>query len=227
MIAKHIRNVSPRQGYDFWSEQYDTMPNPVVALEGRVSQELLQPRPGEWILDAGCGTGRNLISTYEAGAIPFGFDFSLGMLRQARLKNTDLILAQADFHYPLPLASSSFNTALCALVGEHIRNIEKFFAEIRRVLKPNGRFVFKVYHPDLAQEGVEANFNHKGEEYRLGAVLYITDDYVQALQLAGFGNLQVANHEGDSALEAETGKPGALAGRRLLLSITAEPYIMK
>ncbi len=219
MTEKRIRNVPPLQGYDLWSEQYDAMPNPVVALEGRVSQELLQPRRGELILDAGCGTGRNLIPIAEAGAIPLGLDFSLGMLRQARRKQSDLLLAQADFHHPLPLASSSFNAALCALVGEHISNIEMFFKEIRRVLKPNGRFIFTVYHPDLAQQGVQANFDHQGEEYRLGAVLYTTENYADALQAAGFGNLQVAHHEGDAALEAETGKPGALVGRRLLLSV--------
>ncbi len=224
MTEKGIRNVSARQGYDLWSEQYDMMPNPVVALEGRVSQRLLQPRRGEWILDAGCGTGRNLIPISEAGAIPFGLDFSMGMLRQARRKNSGLFLAQADFHYPFPVASSCFDAVLCALVGEHITNIELFFTEIRRVLKPDGRFVFTVYHPDLAQAGVEANFDHQGEEYRLGAVLHTTDNYVRALQLAGFCNLQVVHHLGDSALEAETGKTG-LAGRRLLLSVNAEPYI--
>ena len=78
MSEKRIRNVSPRQGYDVWSEQYDAMLNPVVTLEGMVSQKLLQPRRGERILDAGRGTGRNLIPLSDAGAIPFGLNFSIG-----------------------------------------------------------------------------------------------------------------------------------------------------
>ena len=121
------------------------------------------------------------------------------MLRQAKCKKSDLLSAQADCHHPLPLASSFFNDVPCASVGEHISKIECSGGQLR----PSRRRV------------------------RLGAVPYTTDDYFRALQTAGFGNLQVAHHEGDFALEAEIGKPGALAGRRLLLSITAEPYIMK
>ena len=57
---KKVKRVTVREGYDLWSESYDTTPNPVVAMDARFSLALLQPQKGERILDAGCGTGRNL-----------------------------------------------------------------------------------------------------------------------------------------------------------------------
>jgi SAM-dependent methyltransferase len=64
------KRVSVQEGYDLWSETYDTTPNPVVAMDARHTVALLQPQVGERILDAGCGTGRNLKALLEAGAIP-------------------------------------------------------------------------------------------------------------------------------------------------------------
>ena len=54
---KEVRRVGVREGYDLWAEDYDETANPVVAMDARHTLGALDPRPGERILDAGCGTG--------------------------------------------------------------------------------------------------------------------------------------------------------------------------
>jgi ubiquinone/menaquinone biosynthesis C-methylase UbiE len=67
-MTKRVERVSVREGYDLWSETYDQTPNPVVAMDARYTLKWLAPRPGEQILDAGCGTGRNLQLWWQRAA---------------------------------------------------------------------------------------------------------------------------------------------------------------
>ena len=84
MDEPQVRNVSAREGYDRWAPSYDGTSNPVVAMDARHTVQRLAPRDGERILDAGCGTGRNLVPITAAGSRAVGIDFSLGMLSVAR-----------------------------------------------------------------------------------------------------------------------------------------------
>src|SRR2546430_7122452 len=59
-MSKRVQRPGIRDGYDRWSQTYDHTPNPLVALDRRYTMPLLQPRPAERILDAGCGTGGDL-----------------------------------------------------------------------------------------------------------------------------------------------------------------------
>src|SRR5215475_15036169 len=66
--------VSVRKGYDLWSVTYESTPNPVVTMDSRHTIKILAPAEGELILDAGCGTGRNLKPLLTAGATAIGID---------------------------------------------------------------------------------------------------------------------------------------------------------
>src|SRR5512132_4151287 len=101
MPAKKIKRVTAREGYDLWSETYDSTPNPVVAMDSRHTIELLSAKEGELILDAGCGTGRHLRHLLLSGTIPIGIDFSYGMLNAAHRNFPIVPLALADLEHPL------------------------------------------------------------------------------------------------------------------------------
>jgi SAM-dependent methyltransferase len=49
----------------------------------------------------------------------------------------------------LPFATASFDTAVACLVFEHIEAIDEAIAEVARVLRPGGRFLFFLNHPLL------------------------------------------------------------------------------
>jgi SAM-dependent methyltransferase len=221
MATRKIERPGVRAGYDTWSETYDQTANPLVAMDRRHTVGLLQPRPGERILDAGCGTGANLRTLLDQGSRPLGLDLSRGMLQVARRRVGAVPLAQADLDQTLPVRAQSFQAVLCALVGEHLTSPVRFFRTAREALCPGGRLVFSVFHPLMAAAGLEANFERTGVEYRLGACRHSVADYLQALEDAGFHGLCAHEFTGDDALAAEVPAGARYRGQPLLLALQA------
>ena len=161
-MNKKVQRPDVRDGYDRWSESYDQTPNPLVALDRRHTGKLLRPGRSERILDAGCGTGTHLGLMLRSGSSPVGLDLSRGMLNVTRGKYPSVPLAQADLNDQLPVRRRAFDAVLCALVGEHLSNLRLLFREIADSLARGGRFVFSVFHPEMAAAGIEANFERDG-----------------------------------------------------------------
>jgi SAM-dependent methyltransferase len=218
-MKKTVARPGVREGYDRWSESYDRTPNPLVALDRRYTLGLLAPRAGEAVLDAACGTGRNLKALADAHSRPLGLDLSRAMLRVARRGLPAVPLAQADLDQDLPLRRGTFDAVLCALVGEHLRNLPRFFREAFAVLKPGGRLVFSVFHPELVAAGIEANFEQEGVEYRLGAERHTVADYLNGAADAGFRRVSRYDFHGDEQLLGEVPWATKYLGRPLLLVV--------
>lgn len=218
---KRIERVDPREGYDLWSETYDSTPNPVVAMDSRHTIGLLAPNRGELILDAGCGTGRNLRPLLLAETRAVGIDFSHRMLQVSRRRLENAPLALADLEGALPFCSDLFDAVLCALIGEHLNDLRGVFNEFYRVLKRCGRLVFSVYHPRMSAAGIEANFEREGVEYRLGAVHYSVAEHVRLLQEVGFEGIQFREFSGDAELVQLVPSASKYLDTPVLLILTA------
>jgi SAM-dependent methyltransferase len=215
--VKETRRLGAREGYDLWAETYDETPNPVVAMDARYTLDVLSPRPGERILDAGCGTGRHLGPLLRARSVPVGVDFSRGMLEIARRNYPQVPLALADLQQSLPFENERFDAVLCALIGEHLDELPLALREMHRILRSGGRMVFSVYHPEMAAAGKEANFERAGVEYRLGAHRYTIEDYEILLEDAGFEGLSRHEFLGDDWLVRSVPPATKLLGFPVLL----------
>jgi SAM-dependent methyltransferase len=91
----------------------------------------------ERALDLGCGDGR--LSAELAALKLFGADVSPLALERARMRlGADAQLVETDPDVPLPLEDSQFDLVLCAETLEHVRDVQLFLSEIRRVLRPGG-----------------------------------------------------------------------------------------
>ena len=124
------------------AEQYHRVSGPQRSWGLRVL-ERLQPRPGERILDIGCGTGR-LTSDMRArvpSASILALDRSHAMLREA-VKRADpaIPFLQADAAR-LPLADGLFDAVFSTATFHWVPDHPALFAEIHRVLVPGGRLV--------------------------------------------------------------------------------------
>ena len=101
-------------------------------------------RPGDAVLDAGCGTGDLAFACAAAGAASvLGVDFAAPMLARARRKARarrarGVAFAAADATR-LPLAAGSLDVWCAAFAVRNIPDLGAALAEARRVLRPGGR----------------------------------------------------------------------------------------
>ncbi|RYG60250.1 class I SAM-dependent methyltransferase, partial [bacterium] len=88
---------------DFWNANlYDDKHNYVWQMGAGVL-DLLDPQPGELILDLGCGTGHLTARIEQRGAAVIGLDPSEKMLETARREYQDIDFRQDDartFEFP-------------------------------------------------------------------------------------------------------------------------------
>src|SRR5947209_4560821 len=100
---------------------------------------VLEPQPGELILDLGCGTGHLTKVIAESGARVIGIDSSTSMIETARAAYPDLefLIADArDFSFPFQFDAIFSNATL-----HWIAEAEHVVRRIKESLKTRGRFV--------------------------------------------------------------------------------------
>jgi ubiquinone/menaquinone biosynthesis C-methylase UbiE len=177
-----------RSGYDRWAAVYDHDGNPLIGLEEPVVRAAVGDVRGLTVLDLGCGTGRHALWLAAAGANVTAVDFSEGMLAEARRKpGAEAIRFLChDAHEPLPF-DAEFDVVVSGLVLEHIRDLDAFFAEIRRVLVPGGRAVVSGMHPAMHLRGTQARFSdpETGEIVQPGSLSHSVSAFVMAALRAG------------------------------------------
>jgi ubiquinone/menaquinone biosynthesis C-methylase UbiE len=108
--------------------------------------QLRQRRPGEWVLDAGCGTGNYAVALAQAGFGVVGIDYAPGMLAQAQAKvGRDLAhvltFQHVDLDRPLPFAEAAFAHVISISSLQVTADPAFTLSEFARVLKPGGTFL--------------------------------------------------------------------------------------
>ncbi len=221
--------VVPTQlGYDRWAEVYDVEDNPLVLLEERHIGSLLGEVAGLDIVDVGCGTGRHALRLAAAGARVTAVDFSKAMLERAQAKpGAEAVrFMQHDLASPLPLHGGIFDRVLCCLVLDHINELEKFFAELRRLCRPKGAVLVSVMHPAMSLRGVQARFIDPGSGRRIGPASYEhqISDYLMAALKAGLVLGHISEHVIDPNLASRSERGQKYLGWPMLLLIRLKPH---
>lgn len=122
--------------------------------------DLIQIKP-QVILDIGCGTGsasRALTQRYKDARL-VSVDLAFNMLKEARqrlpfltrwrAKRPAYICADAEC---LPFDSASADMIFSNLTLQWCDDLDRVFAEFRRVLKPGGLLMFSTFGPDTLKE---------------------------------------------------------------------------
>src|SRR4030042_5881756 len=114
----------------------------VKKYEAELILDLLKPKPGEIILDAGCGTGVFTFDILSLGSKVIGIDISLPMLVQAgkKLKGFRFPMVLADV-LKLPFPENSFDKVVLMTALEFIEDGKGAIGELFRVTKKRGDVV--------------------------------------------------------------------------------------
>ena len=160
---------------DWWIDGFTDGVDPeyeeqIIPLVGR---ELEAARG---LLDVGCGEGQlaRAVKGQNPSVRVVGVDPTPRQIEVAedRGGGVDYHVAPAD---ALPFDDASFDAVLACLVFEHIDNLEGAIAEVARVLKPGGTFLFLLNHPLLQTPNsgwIDDQILDPPEQYwRIGAYL--------------------------------------------------------
>ncbi len=198
--------------------------------------ELLGPVAGRRVLEVGCGGAHCSRWLREQRAEPVGFDLSRRQLQHARrldaARGTEVPVVQADACH-LPFRESTFDLA-CSAYGAvpFVADSQRLHAEVARVLRPGGRWVFSVTHPirwcfadEPGPEGlvaVSSYFDRRPyvEEGPGGAAEYVEHhrtigDRIRELVAAGLTVLDVVEPEWPDDHDRVWGQWSPLRGRIL------------
>jgi len=157
-----------------------------------------EARPGERVLDLGCGAGRFVAALRDAGADPVGVELADAALARARrnVPGADLRLVAADGSH------GEVDLVWCSEVLEHVPDTLGFLTEIRRVLRPGGRLLVTV--PDhgrfkrtlLALAHYDAHYDPLGDHVRF----YTRRSLTRALLGTGFDDVALSRLGGPPLL---------------------------
>jgi SAM-dependent methyltransferase len=154
---------------------------------------LREVRPGQRVLDLGCGAGRFVAALRDAGADPVGVELAEAALERARnnVPGADLRLVAPDGS--LPLDHGEVDLVWCSEVLEHVPDTVALLTEVRRVLRPGGRLLVTV--PDhgrvkrtlLALAHYDAHYDPLGQHVRF----YTRRSLSRALRATGFTDVRL------------------------------------
>jgi malonyl-CoA O-methyltransferase len=195
----HLDKARVRVSFDRAANTYDA----AAVMQKMVREEMLSRldfvslKP-QRILDAGCGTGhasQALMQKYPDAQV-VSLDFAMSMLRKTRDLNGSFrqrakqFFGRAKQSYlcadleKLPLAEASIDMFWSNLAIQWSNDLDAVFADIHRVMKTEGLFMFSTLGPDTLKE-LRAASNVDSERVHVSRFLDM-HDIGDALVRAGF-----------------------------------------
>ena len=163
MISQEEKPAYVRRMFDAIAPTYDFMNSVMTAgahhlWRRTVAREIVATDPAV-VLDLACGTGDLSFAVMQEAMAPcaiLGVDFSPPMLVLAREKHARLEEQRFPIEFlradvlTLPLPDASVDVVTNAFLLRNLVDLEVFFAECFRVLRPGGRFItLEITHPPV------------------------------------------------------------------------------
>jgi SAM-dependent methyltransferase len=155
--------------------------------------EYLGIRPGDRLLDVGCGPGLLVGEAGRCGVRGYGVDLSLTALAMARRRMPGAWVSCSNAE-ALPFRDGWFAGVTCIGTLEHFLSTERALGEMRRVLKPGGRACILVPNVRSLKWRLEAKLLHAHEEdsHERAATL---EDWHEVLSRGGFAIERIERDE--------------------------------
>lgn len=138
---KKLKTVyDPDEGYDLYAESYDEDYDYLRGFEKDRLFSLIGDLKGKKVLDLGCGTGRIIGELKLFGAEVFAVDISAEMVKITQKKYPDIKVLKADA-CDLPFSDNELDYVIATFLIVHVKDLDRLFGEVYRVLKDGGIFV--------------------------------------------------------------------------------------
>lgn len=149
-MPSNARSKAIREEYTRIAKSYDRRWASYISATTRETLRRLALRPGERLLDMGCGTGELVARIHQLSPAVriFGADLAPAMLRQASEKVTRAAALIAADAVRLPFAAAVFDVVVSSSSFHYWPSPEAGLAEIQRVLRPGGRLVITDWCDD-------------------------------------------------------------------------------
>jgi 2-polyprenyl-3-methyl-5-hydroxy-6-metoxy-1,4-benzoquinol methylase len=157
---------------DWWDKQLGEGNDFQTTLIMPATDRLLDPRPGQTILDIACGNGNYSRSLARKGVKVVACDYCETFLECARARTSSqdgqIEFVQIDatnMAQLLDLGIDRFDAAVCSMAMMDMVAIDPMMDALREILKPTGRFVFSLPHPCFSSNHMNftANLEIRGE----------------------------------------------------------------
>jgi SAM-dependent methyltransferase len=134
--------IDPQSAYSLWAHAYPPHPhNRLMEVEHETVLALLPEVRGQMILDAGCGSGRNMVELARHGTVT-GVELSGPSVELARARDVGEVLEGSVMD--MPFEQATFDLTVSLDVIEHLEDDVAALAELRRVTKPGGALLVTV-----------------------------------------------------------------------------------
>jgi SAM-dependent methyltransferase len=178
----------------------DTPPVLSARIKADMMRAMLAPRPGESVLDLGCGAGKFTLFTGQGGVRAAGLDVAPFFLPRA-VREVDLVLGDLR---RLPFRKAAYARAYSLDVLEHLdeAGVQALLLEARRSLSPEGRLFVYTHAMESSRMAAFQRFVNRLAK-RLGRAGLI-DHEREAMRKSDHRNA-IRSHEHFDALCARAG----------------------
>jgi malonyl-CoA O-methyltransferase len=180
--------MSIQSAYNNWSSSYDSDNNLTRDLDALILRNEFANTKFDFVLEAGCGTGKNTVFFSEIADKVYAIDFSERMISKAKekVKSKNVVFIQSDITHKWPIKNNLIELVTCNLILEHIENLEFIFSEANRCLKEKGKFFISELYPFRQYDGKKATFLNEGKSAEIDAFVHHISDFTNAAINNGF-----------------------------------------
>lgn len=186
-------------------------------------------RPGVRVLDLATGTGNAALLAARAGALVTGVDAAPRLIEVASSRaaeaGTKASFVVADIQ-ALPFEDRAFDVALSVFGLIFATDASRAFAEMMRVLRPDGRALLSVWIPTGPIDGMVGVFA-RAIAAAAGSrpARFPWHDRQAVGQLAAQHGAEVAFHEGELTITAESPDAYLAANEQHPMSVAGRPLL--
>jgi trans-aconitate methyltransferase len=191
-----------------------------VADLGAAVADLLAPRPGERVLDLGCGDGALTAKLAQSGCSVVGVDASAPMVAAAQALGLDARVMSGD----ALTFDAEFDAVFSNAALHWMLDADAVIDGVFHALRPGGRFVAEMGghgNIDTIVRGIEATLRNRGLEMRNPWFFPTAREYRARLESRGFVVRQMELFARPTPLPGDIGGWLAAFGEPLLGHLSA------